>query len=88
MILSVVSINIGKWNIFHRSDEAMLFVMMKAWLHFKIILSFRTFENFFLHLYGFKKNEKSSLTQKTHVTLCTCIYKPLNYNFAISSHLH
>ena len=51
MVASVISINIGKHNIFHRPDVAMLFVMMKACLHWNIFLLFRKFENIILHLY-------------------------------------
>ena len=47
MVPSVVCINIGKYNIFHRPDKAMMFVMVKACLCANIILSFRTFENLF-----------------------------------------
>ena len=53
MVISVVSINIGKYNIFHIPDEAMLYVMMKACICPNIILLFRTFENFALHLHFF-----------------------------------
>ena len=48
--------------IFHRTNEAMMFVMVKACLHANIILLFRTFENLVLHLYVFKQNEKASFT--------------------------
>ena len=39
-MLSVVSIHISKYNIFHRSDEAMLLIIVKAGQHFIIILLF------------------------------------------------
>ena len=48
MVPSMLSIIIGKYNIFHRLDDTMLFVMVKACLHLKIILLLRTFENFVL----------------------------------------
>ena len=38
----------GKYNIFHRPDEAMLFVMVKACLHIQNILLFRTLKEFIL----------------------------------------
>ena len=40
MVPSVVIINIHKYNIFYRPDEAMLFVMVKACVGLKIILLF------------------------------------------------
>ena len=62
MVPSVVCINIGKYNIFCGPDEAILYVMVKACLHSKIMLLFRTNVNFVFHVYGFKHNEKSSFT--------------------------
>ena len=59
---TVVSTNIVKHNIFHRPDEAILFVMIKAGFLSNIILLFRTFANFVLHLYGFKHNKKPLFT--------------------------
>ena len=52
MVPSVVSINIGKYNICHRPDEAMLFIMVKVTLHLINILLFRTLkDSFFLKMY-------------------------------------
>ena len=45
---SVVSINIGKYNICHRPDEAILFVMVEACLCLENILFFRTLNEFIL----------------------------------------
>ena len=53
--------NIGKDKIFHRPGEAMLFVMVKTCLCLKIIISFRTFENFVL-IYVYKQDKKPSFT--------------------------
>ena len=50
MVSYVVSINIGKYNVFHRPDEAMLFVMVKVCLHLKNILLFRKLKDFLLFL--------------------------------------
>ena len=45
---SVISINIGKYNTFHGSDEAMLLVLVKACLQLKIFLIFGTLKDFVL----------------------------------------
>ena len=74
MVPSVVSINFGKDNIFHKPDEAILFVMMKACLHLKIIFLFRTFENTVLFIYGFKKNEQPSCTSCSFFKTMCVIY--------------
>ena len=42
VVPSMLIINIGKCNIFHKPDEAMIPVMLKACLYLKIILLFRT----------------------------------------------
>ena len=42
---------IGKYNIFHTFDKAMLFVMVKACLYFKIIMFARTFEKLVFLMY-------------------------------------
>ena len=52
MMPSVVSMNVGKYNIFYRPDEAMLFVIVKACLHLKIILLFITLKDFILLING------------------------------------
>ena len=49
MVPYVIGRNIGKYNIFHWPDEAMLFVMVKAELHLKIILLDRALKDF-IHL--------------------------------------
>ena len=46
MVLSVTGINIGRYSIFYRPDEAMLFVMVKACLHLQNILLFITLKKF------------------------------------------
>ena len=50
MASSVVSIHIGKVNNFHRPDESMLFVMLKACLDGKFIQLFRAFKKSVLHI--------------------------------------
>ena len=55
MVPSVVSINIGKYNIFHTPDEA----MEKVCLHLKNILLFRTLKYFIPLIIEYKQNEKS-----------------------------
>ena len=52
----------GKFNIFHRPDEAMLFVMVKVCLRLKIYLFYGTFENFVLLININKQNERLSFT--------------------------
>ena len=51
MVPSVLSINIGKHKIFHRHDEAMLFVMLKACLRWKNILLFRSLKELYICIY-------------------------------------
>ena len=58
MVQSVISINIDKYNIFHRPDEAMLFFMVKACLCLQNMLSFRTLKEFFLIIIGLKQNDE------------------------------
>ena len=55
--------NFGKYIIFHRPDETMLFVMVKACLHLEIFLFVRTFENFVLIINENKWNENVTFTQ-------------------------
>ena len=54
MVPSVPSIHIGKYNIFQRPDEAMLFVMVKAHLYLKIFLFSELSENSALLTYSNK----------------------------------
>ena len=64
MVPSVVSINIDKYNIFHRPDEAMLFVMVKACLCLKIIQLFRALKDCFLPSMDINRMETSSTYRK------------------------
>ena len=68
MILSVVSINVGKYSVSHRHDEAMLFVMVKACVCCQIILLFRALKDYFLLMYGYKQNQKPSSTSSSMFT--------------------
>ena len=58
----MVSINIGKYNFFHRPDEAMHYFMVKACRHLQYILLFRTLKEFILITIGFKQIEKFIFT--------------------------
>ena len=49
--------NFGKYNIFHRPDETILFLMVKGCLHLKTFCFLRT-ENFVLLMHAYKQNEK------------------------------
>ena len=62
MVPSVLSMNIVKHNIFHRSDEALLFVMVEAYLHFQNIQLIRSLKEFILIITGHKQNEKPTST--------------------------
>ena len=62
MVPSVVSINSGKYNIFHIANEAMFFVMVKVYLCYQIILLFRALMHLILLIHGHKQNEKPSST--------------------------
>ena len=44
MVLPVIRVSIGKYNIFHRSDEAMLFIVVKACQENNVL--FRTLKEF------------------------------------------
>ena len=59
MVPYVVRINIEKHTIFHRPDEAMLFVMVNTCLHLKNILLLRTLNDVICLINGYKQNEKS-----------------------------
>ena len=54
--------NIGKYNIFHTPDTAILFVLEKACLCLQILLLFIILENFVLLININKKNEKLTFT--------------------------
>ena len=47
-----------KHEIFHKPNEAMLFVMVKAYLYLKNILLFRTFKEFIFLIIRYKQNLK------------------------------
>ena len=64
MMPYVIHINIGKYKISHRLDEAMLFVKMKASLCLKIIPVLRTLKDFNFLLNEYKQNKKPHL--RTH----------------------
>ena len=49
----MVNINIGKYNIFHRPNETILFVMVKVCLHLQNILLFRNLKEFII-ITGYK----------------------------------
>ena len=51
IVLFVVNTNFGKYKIFHRPYEALLLVVVKAFLHLKITLLFRTTRDFNLLTY-------------------------------------
>ena len=46
----MVSVNVGKYNTFHRPNEAMLFDMVKTCLHLKNTVLFSTQKEFILHI--------------------------------------
>ena len=52
-----------KYNISHRPDEAMLFVIVQICLCYQIIVLFRTQKDFILLINGHKHNYKPSSTQ-------------------------
>ena len=54
--------NFGIHNIFHRPDEVMLLVMVKACLCLGMFVFYRTFEHFILLINSKKQNEKLTLT--------------------------
>ena len=58
MVPSVVSINIGKYNIFKRPDKALLFVMLKVCIHLKYIQLFITWKDFTFLSNGYNQKEK------------------------------
>ena len=48
MVQSVVSIIIGRYNFLYRSNKAMFYVMVKAYMHLQNILLFRVQKEFIL----------------------------------------
>ena len=50
----MASISLGKYNIFHRPEEAILFVMVKACLHYESFLFLRALKEYFL-IYAMKR---------------------------------
>ena len=73
-------IKFGKYNIFHRADEAILSVVVKCCLYLKIFLLFRTFENVvLLYIYTIRtRNLNLYITQFIGFYATQIVYNDLS----------